>query len=82
VEVTIKQLNNSSTSIYFLQSSFYCGFKEDNTQSGSKVAGKSVNKWGGEQTVLLANSIFPSDRGQRGDINGVLLGVMYHSAIF
>lgn len=45
-EVTIKQVNNSSASTDFLQSSFYCDFKEDNTQNGSNVAGRSVNKWG------------------------------------
>lgn len=44
-EVTIKQVNNSSTSIYFLQSSFCCDFREDKTQNRSKVAGKSLNKW-------------------------------------
>lgn len=81
-EVTIKQVNNSSASIDFLQYSFYCDLKEDNAPNGSKVTEKSVNKWDGEQKEILANSIFSGDRGQRGNINGVLLGIMHHSNTF
>lgn len=81
-EVTIKQVNNSGTSIYFLQSISAVISRQTIHRTDQRWQERVWINGDGEQKEISANSIFSSDRGQGGNLNGVLLGITHHSNTF
>lgn len=73
-EVTIKQVNTSSTSIYFLQSISAVISRQTIHRTDQRWQERVGINEDGEQKEILANSIVSGDRGQGGNLNGVLLG--------